>query len=237
MTRDVTIMLTQRIYKWVSVPVFNPPVVPHEPLTVGDVASSTLALADVLARPVTSANALTVNATQTISDVLAAMRFDVDVVSVPNALADFAVGDRIIRIVGEAGGKQVQVFDTPQAASGTGNAVGPLVETLTLKEANKRPGFSVVGNLGAGSTTIVNKGGGVGPILDGHWTTIEIPVPVTALTNGAETSILIFSKNGAALGPGLYTLHVVFDRDRWKASTEADPEQHYHDEQTITLQW
>jgi hypothetical protein len=32
-------------------------------------------------------------------------------------------------------------------------------------------------------------------------------------------------------------LHAVLERDRWSATTLADPEQHYRDEHTLTLQW
>jgi hypothetical protein len=80
---------------------------------------------------------------------------------------------------------------------------------------------------------VLAKRGGFGPIFDGHWITVDIPVPVVLLSNGAASSILILMQNAAHPGPGTYRLQAVLDRDRWSASTEADPEQHHRDEQNL----
>jgi hypothetical protein len=74
-------------------------------------------------------------------------------------------------------------------------------------------------------------------VLHGHWVTIDVPVAILPLTNGAETSVLILTPGGAHLGPGTYRLTATLERDRWKASTSTDPEQHYHDTQSLTLAW
>jgi hypothetical protein len=79
--------------------------------------------------------------------------------------------------------------------------------------------------------------GVIGTIVRGHWETIQVPVPITILSNGAETSLLILSTGAAYLPPGVYTLLAVLDRDRWSASTEADPEQHYHDSASLIVSW
>ena len=71
----------------------------------------------------------------------------------------------------------------------------------------------------------------------GHFVASDVPVATIALSNGAETSILLLSANGAALGAGQYTLHAVMDRDRWQANGTSDPERHYHQERAVTLQW
>lgn len=73
--------------------------------------------------------------------------------------------------------------------------------------------------------------------LQRHVSASDVPVATVALANGAETSILLLSANGVGLGVGTYTLRAVMDRDRWQANGSTNPEQHYHQERTITLQW
>jgi hypothetical protein len=71
----------------------------------------------------------------------------------------------------------------------------------------------------------------------GHWQDEDIPVACTLLTNGEESKLLVLSQDGSPLPTGRYTMTLVLDRDRWNASTAGDPEQHYHDERAIALQW
>ncbi len=75
------------------------------------------------------------------------------------------------------------------------------------------------------------------PPSPGHWDESDVPVPFVALSNGAETSILILSPNGVPFAAGKYTLRAVMDRDRWQTTGAPDTEQHYHQERSITLQW
>jgi hypothetical protein len=234
LTRDVKLTLTQRIREWISSPVVKAPRL-HPVLDQSSIATSALAgLFSDLSSP---ANTTTSSAVRMIPDALAALQFFADAVSVPAALAQYALGDRILRVIEGASGNQVQIFGAPQPNSMSGSAVGPLLETLTVSEASKRLGSSAIANFVPGTTAVVSAGGTIGPILDGHLVTTEVPVPITVLSDGAETSILILSKNAQPLGPGIYTLLAVLDRDRWSASTQADPEQHYHDQQTLTLLW
>jgi len=91
--------------------------------------------------------------------------------------------------------------------------------------------------LSAGATGVIHAGGLLGPIGTGHWEESEVPVPVIALSNGAENTILMLSQNGAVLPAGTYTLHFSMDRDRWQATTSTDPLQHYHFERSIVVKW
>jgi hypothetical protein len=62
-------------------------------------------------------------------------------------------------------------------------------------------------------------------------------MPFTALSNGDETAIVLFTASGSSFPAGLYTLEGKLDRDRWADTGTPDPEQHYHDEVTLTLTW
>jgi hypothetical protein len=65
----------------------------------------------------------------------------------------------------------------------------------------------------------------------------DAAVPLVALARGDETAFLVLGLDGAPLDAGRYTLRLVLDRDRWAISAGSDPQQHYHDEAAITLQW
>jgi hypothetical protein len=99
--------------------------------------------------------------------------------------------------------------------------------------------MEALAGLTAGSIAVLRPGGTIGGILISGSEESDVPVPFVALSNGAETSILILSQNGTPLGAGRYTLRAVMDRDRWKSTTapHPDPVQHYHRERSITLQW
>jgi hypothetical protein len=71
----------------------------------------------------------------------------------------------------------------------------------------------------------------------GHWEEYDIAVPFISLTNGDEATALLLSPAGSAWPSGDYKLHAVLDRDRWLTTGVPDPEQHYHDEATIALNW
>lgn len=230
LTRDVKFTLTKRVLKWVWGPIVVSHPVARPPLTLASVTASALASKSenvaVSPAPAPAPPAQ-----------LSAIAFAEDSVTIPAGQAAFNAGERIVRVVKSDGSPQFQIYDTPVSPQKGGAAVGPLLETLPLSQALKHPQLAPATQLTPGSIAVIPKGGGIGPIFDGHWVTIDVPVPMVALSNGAETSILFLSQNAAYLGPGTYRLHAVLDRDRWSASTEADPEQHYHDEQTLTLTW
>ena len=54
-------------------------------------------------------------------------------------------------------------------------------------------------------------------------------MPLVALSDEAETTIILLSPGAAALPAGIYTVRFTLDRDRWTATAPGDPEQHYHD--------
>jgi hypothetical protein len=62
-------------------------------------------------------------------------------------------------------------------------------------------------------------------------------VPLVALSNGAETTIILLSPGAAAVPAGNYTVRLALDRDRWTATAPGDPEQHYHDSWATPLGW
>ncbi|HEY5341146.1 MAG TPA: hypothetical protein VIK27_08990 [Candidatus Aquilonibacter sp.] len=232
LTRDVTLTLTQRVTKWVPGPIFPHPVA-EPPLTLASVAAATLAASSG------TSNGASAHATSTLPPPtnLTTLQFANDAVTVPAGQSVGGPGDRIVRVVDVGGTTQLQIFEVPASPRAGGSAVGSLLETVPLAQAQKHPSLAPAASLTPGSIAVLPKKGGLGPVWDGHWVTVDVPVPILALSNGAETSILILTPSAAHLGPGLYHLRAVLDRDRWKASTEADPEQHYHDEQTLTLTW
>ncbi|MEA2666567.1 MAG: hypothetical protein QOI11_3511, partial [Candidatus Eremiobacteraeota bacterium] len=258
LTRDVTITLTRHVRVWVPgllPPVVVPPVVvgpvripplppipvrvpPHGPLPgpgpVEAVAAS--ALNALLQSPAARAATVTAAAAKLIPQALPALRFEAKQVTLPASFAAFDAGDRIARVVAAPGGNTVEIFDAPAVTVRNADARGMLREILTVAQAAQRADLSSIAALAPGTVVVLPKGGGLPPWL-GHWEEHDVPVPLTVLANGAETSLLLLSQGGAALGAGSYTLHAVLDRDRWHAGAVADPEQHYHDERTLTFRW
>ncbi len=214
-TRDVTIAVTRASRVWVNAPIAVRPA--RAALSVSGVAAM------ALGGP--SETEADDNAT------LEMLQFDAERVAVFGTISPGA-DDQILRVVdGGTGGVRVQIFAAPSGA-----ANGDLLETLTATQATKRFGAAAVADLRAGVAAIVHKGV-VGSIARGYWETIQVPVPITILSNGIEDSLLILSAGTAPLGPGVYTMVATMDRDRWSATTEADPEQHYHDSATLTVSW
>jgi hypothetical protein len=70
--------------------------------------------------------------------------------------------------------------------------------------------------------------------------TIDVPVALTALSNGDETTLLLFpvDPSGAslALHPGRYTLTLRVQRTRWRTSV-SDPSAVYDQSRAIALAW
>ena len=170
-------------------------------------------------------------ATERAPDPFAGLTFGSSGVTAPEPPAGLAPGDQIARVVASPEGDLIELYDGPTA----GATAGALRETMTVAEAARQPAYSGAARLAPGSIAVVKPGGVIGPITHGHWQDEEIDVPVSVLTNGAETKILLLS--GTPLNAGKYTLHLTLDRDRWAISTGSDPEQHYHDERAIQLDW
>jgi hypothetical protein len=231
LTRDVTLTLTQRVTKWIP-----PPFVPHPvgpKVTLSSVATATLAASS------STSEGASANATSTLPPPpnLTTLEFAHGAVTVPAGQSVGGPGDRIVRVVAIDGATQLQIFEVPTSPRTGGSGVGALLETVPLAQAQNHPSLAPATSLTPGSIAVLPKQGGLGPVLQGHWVTVDVPVPILPLSNGAETSILVLTPSAAHLGPGIYHLSAVLDRDRWKASTLADPEQHYHDAQTLTLAW
>jgi hypothetical protein len=223
LTRDVTLTVTRATRIWVKALPWVLPVSTHPAIAMSEIAA--MSLAD--ARNVGTANAKPSDDVA----VLATMQFGTDSVVGPGA-APLSSDDQVLRVIdGDPSGPQFELFDPPQ-----GTAAGSLVDTLTVAQANKRFGADVVATLTTGSAAIIHRGV-IGTIARGHWETVQVPVPTTILSNGAENSLLILSTGAAPLSSGVYTLLAVLDRDRWSASTEADPEQHYHDSASLIVSW
>jgi hypothetical protein len=214
-TRDVTIAVTLATRVWVNAPFGVRPVRPA--LSISRVAAMALA-----------------GPAETGADddaMLGTLAFSAEGV-VATGATDLTADDQVLRVVdGGAGGIRVQIFDAPSVGS-----TGQLLDTLTVAQASKRFGTSAVPSLTAGAAAIIHKGI-VGQIARGYWETIQVPVPITILSNGTEDSLLMLSTNAQPLGAGVYTIVATLDRDRWSATTEADPEQHYHDAATLTVSW
>jgi hypothetical protein len=217
--RDVTVRLTKHVRVWVPGPLSLAPPVP--PLTPEAIAAEAL----TLRTPIDS---------DPLQEALANVTFGEQKVTVSEASSAFSPQDQIARVVATPQGDQVELYDVP-ASSPAGAAVGALRRTMTLAEAALRPGYAAVARLTPGSIAVVKPGGVIGPIMYGHWEDEEIAVAVTTLTNGDETKILLLS--GTPLTAGKHTLYLILDRGRWSISTGSGPEQHYHDERAIPLEW
>lgn len=229
LSREVTLQLIQHVRVWVPphpVPPPRPrPVAAPKPLLVGGM----LVTPDPAPDPVAQA--------------LSSMTFAADQVIAPSPLVGVEAGDQFARILAIPGrGARIDIYDLPTTPTSDTltpaavDAVGARRETLTVEQAALQPGYSALAQLPPGTAAVVHSGGVVGPIVPGHWTYTDVDIPVTTLTNGDETRLLILS--GTSLDAGSYSLNLVLDRDRWPVSTaSADPEQHYHDHGTIALIW
>jgi hypothetical protein len=227
LTRDVTLTLTHHERIWVPSPV-GPPLPPPTPYPValgapGSVEAVAASAIATLHKPIVDP------VPDTFTDALNAVTFTGEEVIVPSSFAvNFQPGDQIVRVITGEVENKIEFYDAQS---------GVLRQTMSVTRAKQQTPLAMVANMSPGSTTIVRHGGTVGPINHGHWEDKEVPVPFVALSNGAENVVLLLSQGGSALPAGKYTLDAVLDRDRWSATTSADPEQHYHDERTIALQW
>jgi hypothetical protein len=224
LTRDVKLSLTMHVRVWI--PGYQGLVPAHSVLSLE--AAGAEALAALATGPPTTAN------TGAAEQALGALTFGGGQVSIPKSMAAFSPGDQVIRVVSVAGGQQVEVYDSPVPGQGI-NATAGLREKITSDQAAGQPAYKSIAKLAPGTIAIIKPGGILGPIFHGHWQDEDVAVPFLALSNGDETRILILSPAGTPFASGKYTLHFTLDRDRWSASTEADPEQHYHDERDIPL--
>jgi hypothetical protein len=228
LTRDVALALSRHVRVWVPGTIFptpKPPMVlaapkwpvPGRPVEVAATVFATLRA---------PGETITMD---TLSEALESLTFTGKKITLPpTRTSSFGAGDRIVRVIAGSDGNEIEVYDA---------TTGALSQTLSVAQAKQEVAFGSVANLGAGSIAVLHPGGATGPIHYGHWQDEDIPVLFVALSNGDETKILIFSQDGSPLAAGNYTVRFVLDRDRWSASTQADPEQHYHDERAIPLQW
>jgi hypothetical protein len=157
-------------------------------------------------------------------------------VMVPKAAATFAPCDEIALIVAGPEGTSIEIYSTPLTADGS-FAYGILRQTISQDRARQQPAYAAVATLAAGTVAVLHAGGVLGPIWFGHWVDVPVAIPTSALTNGNETAVLILPQNGAPLSAAKYRLEFSLDRDRWSASMQADPEQHYSDEWVYDLSW
>jgi hypothetical protein len=160
-----------------------------------------------------------------LSGPFADLTFGTDRVTAGGPLTNLAPGDQIARIVAVPGGSRIDVYDPPHAGP------GPLRVTLSAAQAALQPAYAAIANLPPGTIVVLQPGGISDVIGHGHWIWKDTPVPVTALTNGNETTILALT--ASPLAAGSYTLRLTLDRDRWTISTGSDPQQHYHDQADI----
>ena len=208
-TRDVALTITQHVSRWIPGPVVWPTV------PLGAIAFSSIATAPP----------------QNEGEIVSGLQFEAGAVAASSSVSGLGTADRIARVVSAPHGPAVEVYASPQMGNGK---AGQLLETVPLAEAQKRPDLTGVVGKQVGSVGIVYT---VGPAYWGHWEEDDVPVPIVNLSNGAETAILVLSQGGAPLASGDYTVHAVLDRDRWASTTSSDPEQHYHDERDLSLQW
>jgi hypothetical protein len=218
LTRDVTVSATRHVRKWVPGPVMPATglVAPPQPaLTIHAVHAAALASG-------TEAG----TAAQSDPAILAGVTFTFRGARMPRG-AGLAPGERIFRVL-DGPASEVEIY-----AAAEGNRVR-LVEKVPQTQLAMRPDLAAVAKLPAGSIGILGPGGIVGL---GHWVEMDVPVPLVALTNGAETAALLMSPGAATLPSGHYKLQFTLDRDRWLANVPGDPEQHYHDSSTLSLSW
>jgi hypothetical protein len=234
LTRDVTLTLTKHLRRWVPGALTHQLYLPQiRALTPIHAASNVPDSLEDIAKQVLST--LDQPATVQPPEALSKLNFAPNQVTVPQAIAKFGPQDRVARITSGPAGNFVELYRAPSTAIGR-NPSGALIELIPVTEALKRPDVSAVAALDPGTVALLPVDT-PGPIWYGHWIEEDVPIPFVPFANGAETSVLILSQSATPLSAGTYTIHAVLDRDRWHASTITDPEQHYHDEGTVILQW
>ena len=247
LVNDVTLAFTGLVRQWIPGPVIDPggtvgSINPIGPVNASTAMTRTVAPITVTATIVAATALATLVKPDTMTAALEALLSELTFangrVSVRGTTA-FAVNDRIVRIITGTTGNALEIYRAPLAAvigPIRGLATGTLIETISVARAKQQPDLAKVADLPLGAVAVVRALPNA-PIVWGRWGEANGPIPFIALSNGAETAILIFAELGSTLPAGTSTLHAVLDRDRWNATTLADPEQHYHDEHTLTFQW
>jgi hypothetical protein len=176
---------------------------------------------------------------------LARVRCDAGSISVPlSDAAAFQPGDHLVRVAQTGDAPAFAIYDVPRRAVGAVRAVGALRETVA-PAPGVRPELDALRGAPDGALSIVRPGAGV--IATGGGTgngfgivTIDVPVALTALSNGDETTLLLFpvDSSGAslALRSGGYTLTLRVQRTRWRTSV-SDPSAVYDQSRAIALAW
>jgi hypothetical protein len=247
LVNDVTLTLTGLVRQWIPGPVIDPggPVAPIDPIgpAKGSTGTTKAAAPTTVTATTVAATALATlvkpdTTTAALEALLSELAFANGRVSVRSTTA-FAADDRIIRIVSGTAGNVLEIYHAPVAAvigPIKGLATGTLIESLSVAQAKQQPDLAKVADLPLGAVAVLQALPNA-PIVWGRWGEADGPIPFITLSNGAETAILIFAELGSTLPAGTSMLHAVLERDRWSATTLADPEQHYRDEHTLTLQW
>jgi hypothetical protein len=160
---------------------------------------------------------------------LARVRFDARSISVPLSDAPaFQPGDRLVRVTQTDDAPAFAIYDMPRRTAGAVRAVGALRETV-VPALGVRPELDALRGAPDGAA-----GNGFGI------QTIDVPVTLTALTNGDETTLLLLpvDSTGAslALHSGGYTLTLRVQRTRWRTSV-SDPSAIYDQSRAIALAW
>jgi hypothetical protein len=226
LTRDVAVTMTRHIRKWVpGLPPLPSPALPPGGIIV---APRPMQMIDAVHAAALAPSAGPSRIAEFDPSKLPDITFAQDGIRLP-AGASLSSTDRIVRIVSGASGPSIEIY-----AAVEGSSQGRLVQTVSPEQLAVRPDLAAVAKLPLGSIGVIGSGGWLG---FGHWEDSDIPVPLVALANGAETAGLLLSPGAAALPAGSYTLHFTLDRDRWTATAAGDPEQHYHDSWTVSLSW
>jgi hypothetical protein len=218
LTQDVTLTLTRHVHRWVwdlpPLPIPHPVPLPElAPL----VASTPPSLASIAHLGLIAPAAAKL---ETSIPTLSFANGQVTGVDVPNNAS-------VIRAIATQAGTMLEVYSAP------GTQPASMREFLTPQQVAARADLAAAANLNPGAIGIIFDG----HFSFGHWEDLDVNVPLTLLSNGDETTILMFSPGGAPWPTGKYTLHAKLDRDRWVDTGSADPEQHYHDETTLALNW
>jgi hypothetical protein len=160
-----------------------------------------------LIAPASAAQVLWANQCQVVLITSAASALSMDVYDVPPAVLQ---GKPVV----------LQRTATLNAHSAVQAGLGALAHQPAGMLFAVRPDHSVVG-------VAMGPGGG-SPVQ------VDVPVTVTLLGNGDETSTLVLP--AAPLQAGTYLLNLGFHRTRW-ATTTADPDAVYQDSASLQLIW
>lgn len=183
------------------------------------------------------------------ADALSRIRLDANAVSLPLRDAKtFQGGDRIIVVRRTGPVPTYAIYDAPLRIAGAVRAVGKLRETVA-PTPGIRPELDAIGNLTNDGVVALRPSQGIlgtGGLLDGGHgghgpvTISGVPVSLTALTNGDETTALLFSVDNTGksepMPSGNYTLTFQLQRQRWRTAA-ADPDAVYDQTQFFDFSW